>query len=140
MARKYGVMTMATKSDGQIGLFNEPSYVPAWKKSSTFDPALATRFKNQGMSASANLHQELLAQVKVALVKIARGRDSRCVTADDAAAWLIGHGHSAASLGNAAGSLFKGDEWELVGYRPSERTSRHRNRVGVWRLREHSEE
>ena len=132
---------MATKSE-QIGLFTtETTYVPAWKKSRPeFDATLAEHFRSQGMTKSASAHQALLAQVRVALVKIACSRESRCVTADDAQLWLVEHGYSPGALGNAAGSLFRGSEWSLVSYRPSERTSRHRNRVGVWRLREHSEE
>ena len=41
---------------------------------------------------------------------------------------------SPSDLANAAGSVFKGGEWTLVGYRMSDRVSRHRNRVGIWRL------
>ncbi len=127
------------KSDGQIGLQFEAPFVPEWLKRSRadFDPALAEGFKTQGMRAAATAHQELLAKAKLALIRIARERsESRCVTADDGAAWLIANGYSPSELGNASGSLFKGGEWELVGYRQSERASRHKNRVGVWRLKE----
>jgi hypothetical protein len=130
---------MAKSGDTQIDLFTtETPYVAEWVKarSTAFDPKLAAKWKREGMQRAAGSHPELLAQVKLALIQIARGRESRCVTADDAQAWLIAHGYSPASLGNAAGSLFRGDDFVLVSYRPSERASRHGNRGGVWRLKD----
>jgi hypothetical protein len=124
------------KNDGQILLFPTGApYVAPWMRSDTeFDSGLAERFRDRGIRAAANAHQELLAQVKGALIRIARVRSDRCVSADDAARWLIEHNHSPASLGNAMGAIFRGGEWVLKGYRPSERTSRHRNRIGIWQL------
>jgi hypothetical protein len=130
---------MTTKnSDGQIDLFTEPHYVPEWlRRSQTeFDPVLAERFKREAMSAAASspAHQELLNLLRPALIGIALSRSERTATADDASRWLAEHGYEPGALGNAAGSLFRGGNWKLVGYLPSERTSRHRNRVGVWQL------
>jgi hypothetical protein len=95
----------------------------------------AERFRDHGMCSAASVHRELLAKVKAALITIAGGRESRCVTADDAARWMIEQGLCPGALGNASGSLFRGPEWELVSYCPSERASRRRNRLGVWRLK-----
>jgi hypothetical protein len=132
------VLNDMKNGDEQIPLDLEtPDFIPEWLRSkSEFSPALAERFKKQGMRAAASAHQELLAQVKLALIRIARGRDDRCVTADDGAAWLVANGYSASELRNASGSLFKGGAFELVGFRQSERVSRHKNRVGIWRLKE----
>jgi len=46
-----------------------------------------------------------------------------------------------AKLGNAMGSLFRGDEWEFTGrYVKSERVHAHSNLLRVWKLREGREE
>jgi hypothetical protein len=136
-AQQHGATSMTKSGTQQIDLFTpEAPFVPEWLRSKTaFDPVLAEKWKCKGMRAAATAHQELLAEVKLALIRIARGRSDRCVTADDGAAWLIANGHLPSELGNAAGSIFKGKEFELVGYRQSERASRHKNRVGVWRLK-----
>lgn len=133
-----GVTLMATKSEGQIGLFaSETPYVPAWKKSNTeFDSSRGQHLKRQGMSAAASARQELLAVVKAALIRIAQCRESRCVTADDAQNWLLANGYSEGALGNAMGCLFRRSEWVLVKYRPSERAARHLGMVGVWQLKQ----
>jgi hypothetical protein len=130
---------MAEKHGDQFALFPaEAPYVPALRRSQTeFIPALAEKWKREKMAAAAAspAHQGLLNLLRPALRAVALTRADRCVTADDAQAWLIEHNYSPASLGNAAGSLFKGGEWKLVGYRMSDRVSRHRNRVGVWQLK-----
>ena len=38
-------------------------------------------------------------------------------------------------LGNAAGSVFKGPEWECVGYREATRPEAHARILRVWRLK-----
>jgi hypothetical protein len=131
---------MAKSGTQQIDLFTpEAPFVPEWLKGRStvaFDKKLADRFKKEAMAAAASspAHQELLNLLRPALRAIALGRSDRCVTADDAQAWLLEHGYEPGALGNAAGSLFKGCEWKLSGYKMSDRVSRHRNRVGVWRL------
>jgi ABC-type ATPase with predicted acetyltransferase domain len=132
MAKSYG-----TQID--LEFTPETPYVAEWMKNE-FSPARGARFKEQGMRTAATSHQGLLAQVNLALIKIALERSDRCVSADDAARWLIEHNYSPASLGNAMGSLFRGAEWVLKGYRPSERASRHRNRIGIWQLAPNSQE
>jgi hypothetical protein len=132
-------MTAKIGNGQQIDLFTpEAPYVPEWLKRSRaeFDPVLAEKWKREKMAAAASspAHQELLNLLRPALVQLALCRDSRTVTADDAQAWLGEHGYGPGALGNAAGSIFRGGEWKLVGYRMSARVSRHRNRVGVWQL------
>jgi hypothetical protein len=131
---------MTKSGTQQIDLFTpEAPFVPEWlRPKREFDPALAERFKREAMAAAASspAHQELLRLLRPALVRIALSRSDRSVTADHAQQWLVEHGYSPAALGNAAGSLFRGGQWELVGYRMSARVSRHCNRVGIWRLKE----
>jgi hypothetical protein len=129
-----------TKS-GQADLFTpEAPFVAEWLRRSRaeFDPVLAAKFKQEAMAAAAAspAHHELLTLLRPALRAIALGRSDRCVTADDAQAWLGEHGYEPGALGNAAGSIFRGGGWKLVGYSMSARVSRHRNRVGIWRLKE----
>jgi hypothetical protein len=38
-------------------------------------------------------------------------------------------------LGNAAGSVFKGKEWERVGFGQADRVSSHARVISIWRLR-----
>src|ERR1700692_754732 len=131
---------MTTKnSDGQqIDLFTaSDTYVAPWLKgrSTAFDSELAERFKQEAIAASASspAHRELLRVLRPALIVIALSRSDRTATADDASRWLAEHGYEPGALGNAAGSLFRGGNWKLVGYSKSDRVSRHRNRVGIWR-------
>jgi hypothetical protein len=128
------------KNDGtQIDLFTpETPYVAEWMKTRTaFDPALAQKwkFEKMALAAASPARQELLSLVRAALRQIAFSREDRCVTSDDGAAWLLAHGYSPSDLGNAAGSIFKGGSWKLIGYRMSDRVSRHRNKVGIWQLK-----
>jgi hypothetical protein len=113
----------AAASESPVPLFDAGEktrrYGQEWLRSKTaFDPGLAEKWKCKGMRAAASVHRELLAEVKAALITIADGRESRCVTADDAARWMIEQGLSPCALGNASGSLFRGQEWELVSYCP----------------------
>jgi hypothetical protein len=112
----------------------DPPYVAPWfrDKSGAFDAERSEKEKRAGMSASASARQLLLDVLRRQLVRIAVSRTSRSVSADDAQEWLAENGYDPAALGNAAGSLFRSEDWVLVGYVPSERVSRHRNRVGVW--------
>lgn len=58
------------------------------------------------------------------------------VTADDVQRRLILWDYDLSDLGNAAGSIFKGKEWECVGWKKSERVSNHARAIRVWRLRQ----
>ncbi len=56
------------------------------------------------------------------------------VTADGVARYYEALGHDWAELGNAAGSIFKGKEWEWTGrFVASTRPSSHGRMIRVWR-------
>jgi hypothetical protein len=38
-------------------------------------------------------------------------------------------------LGNAWGSIFRGKEWECIGWRKSTRVSNHARAIRIWRLK-----
>jgi hypothetical protein len=68
--------------------------------------------------------------------RLALERKDREVTADDVQLQLQGLGFGPGALGNAAGSLFVGPEWQFTGlWRKSERASNHAHQNRVWRLR-----
>lgn len=48
---------------------------------------------------------------------------------------LAGYGFRSADLGNAAGSVFRGEEWIFTGqWRESRRVGNHARSIRVWRL------
>jgi hypothetical protein len=100
-----------------------------------FDAAASSAAKEEGMNLAANSRKEILRKTRAALVGIALNRDDRCVTADDAQRWLEDNGYGVGALGNAAGSLFRGDDWEFTGrWIKSARVISHANDLRVWRL------
>lgn len=99
----------------------------------TFSAPVAEKAKVQGMQSAALSKKEVLELAREACRIAARRRQDRTATADDAQEFLIG---SKLELGNAAGSLFLGKEWEFTGeWRPSRRVSNHNHKNRVWRLK-----
>ena len=98
-----------------------------------FDLAEAKRLKEEGMaSAAANKH-DLLKHARHVAKQIAMLRDSRTVTADDVSRAFAREGITD-SLGNAAGSIFRGSDWEFTGERiNSQRKTNHSREIKVWR-------
>ena len=98
-----------------------------------FDLAEAQRLKEEGMaSAAANKH-DLLKHARHVAKQIAMLRDSRTVTADDVSRAFAREGVTD-SLGNAAGSIFRGKDWEFTGERVnSQRKTNHSREIKVWR-------
>jgi len=98
-----------------------------------FDLAEAQRLKEEGMaSAAANKH-DLLNHARHVAKQIAMLRDSRTVTADDVSRAFVKEGITD-SLGNAAGSIFRGKDWEFTGERVnSQRKTNHSREIKVWR-------
>lgn len=100
-----------------------------------FDAAASAQAKEAGMLQAATNKASLLEHARGRARAIARSRANREVTADDVARALEADGISVFALGNAAGSLFRGAEWEWTGrWQPSERVHAHRNPLRVWRL------
>ena len=88
----------------------------------------------RGMDLSRKARKELLELAQGLARTIARRRPERTCTADDVQRELIALGHQPWALGNAAGSLFRGEEWFCVDVVPSARVSRHSNKIGLWKL------
>lgn len=59
------------------------------------------------------------------------------VTYDHVYAEMVAKGYNPDLLGNAAGNVFRGKEWEFSGeWKQSTRVSNHARAIRVWRLRE----
>jgi hypothetical protein len=100
----------------------------------TFARQIGEQQRVSGMALAARSRAEVL--------RLARGialtieRHAGTVTADEVQAGLIAAGFNPSDLGNAAGSLFRGKEWEFTGqWRASSRVSNHGHKNRVWRLK-----
>lgn len=88
---------------------------------------LGLKLKQAGMSLAAAKRSADLEEARTFLVQVAMKRPDREVSAD----WVTGW-----KLGNAAGSLFKSEEWVFTGrWRPSTAPTRHSAYVRIWRLK-----
>lgn len=109
-----------------------------------YSPELAQELKERGM-AQAILKND---GERVKMLELARhiarsyARTHGRVTADDVREVMcgrqttpsdIGLGYHWRELGNAAGSIFRGNEWECIGWEKSGFDTRHGNRIGVYR-------
>lgn len=97
------------------------------------------QLKLDGMKRAKRKRSLVLQQAKLIAGRIAARRQSRECSIDDVYEYMENvyeglHFHPRA-LGNAAGSVFKGSEWEFVRFEPSTRPSNHGRIIRVWRLR-----
>ena len=97
-----------------------------------FDAAESRRRKERGMALAADAAPTLLDRARAYAQATAIVRGS--VTADDVSEWLEQQGLP--DLGPAAGSLFRGPEWEFTGrFVQSTRKTNHARLLRVWRLK-----
>jgi hypothetical protein len=99
-----------------------------------FDLIESLEAKQAGIDQAEKGKKRLLAFAR----KLAREvvDEKGTVTADDVQLRLHETGISIKALGNSAGALFKGEEWEWTGQRvKSERVHAHANELKVWRLK-----
>lgn len=101
-------------------------------QSDLFDAAESRRRKERGMALAADAVPTLLARARHLAVGVAVRKGE--VTADDVSEWLELNGYP--DLGPAAGSLFRGPEWEFTGrFVQSTRKTNHARLLRVWRLK-----
>ena len=97
-----------------------------------FDAAESRRRKERGMALAADAVPTLLDRARHLAVGVAVRKGA--VTADDVSEWLEQQGLP--DLGPAAGSLFRGPEWEFTGrFVQSTRKTNHARLLRVWRLK-----
>jgi hypothetical protein len=100
-----------------------------------FDGRKARAAKARGMARAAAHHNELLEIARDVAESIARSGDGT-VTMDEVALQMIRINYNPAELGNAAGSVFKSNQWEFTGERvKSNKVSSHAREIRVWRLK-----
>jgi hypothetical protein len=87
----------------------------------------------EGMGHAADNAKEYLALAREVAASLAKVRLDGCITADDVGRVLkVDHGLD--SLGPAAGSLFRTDDWQWTGeFRKSSRITNHSRLLRVWR-------
>ncbi|MDT8419371.1 MAG: hypothetical protein RQ754_02980 [Desulfuromonadales bacterium] len=92
--------------------------------------------KAEGLSVIEENHGDFLETMRTRARKIAAEKGS--VTSDDlrayAACWGIEPAHP-----NAWGGIFRGSEWECIGFKKSTLPSNHARLVRVWRLKNKGE-
>jgi len=101
-----------------------------------FDHVESQARKTRGMSLAAGIRNELLSKVQGVAVEVARAKG--CITADDVTFEMLRRDpfYDPAKLGNAAGSIFKGRQWQWTGaVLPAVRVESHGRLLRVWRLR-----
>jgi hypothetical protein len=99
---------------------------------SVFDGDEAEVLKQQGMALGAANNIERLELARLVAVKIAKDGDGTC-HADAVGKVMLGE-YGIESLGPAAGSMFKGNDWVFTGiYKPSERVKSHGQVLRVWK-------
>ena len=113
---------------GQIPLID----VGLPRKREPFDEAKAAERKRLGMRAAAIARARLLVLARLGCERAALERPERTATADDAYAYLIDLGLDPAPLKNAAGSLFKTNDWKAVGWTESTRATNNGRAIRVW--------
>ncbi len=105
-----------------------------------FSHRRAEQAKINGLHFAESVRVLLVRDLRVRLIELARTRsrlgDNSGVYADDAYYILTKMGHAWRELGNAAGALFRGPDWQWSGeWIQSERVSNHHRMIRKWRLR-----
>ena len=100
-----------------------------------FDARQGEQMKFAGMTMAAQNNKEVLKLARSVAKEVALGRASGEVSSDDVGK-ILSVKYQIASLGPAAGSLFRGKDWEWTGrFKKSERVSNHSRRIMIWRLK-----
>jgi hypothetical protein len=100
-----------------------------------FDKQASEQAKCDGMTRAEKGARVMLSYARAIATYLAR-KSPDGITADDVVQELVWQGYDVHCLGNAAGSLFRGPEWEFTGQRrKSARVHAHANKLKVWRLR-----
>ena len=104
-------------------------YQPQQEPMPLFDGLAA---KAEGMQGAADAKSDLLNKAR--MLAATHAADHGTVTMDDVATMMEKCGLP--ELGPAAGSVFKGSEWEFTGQRVlSTRAKNHARELKVWRLK-----
>jgi hypothetical protein len=97
-----------------------------------FDYAQSKQRRDEGMKTASDGRKDILNRVRSIAGNLARIYGK--VTADDVRKEYEYRGGNWSDLGNAAGSIFKGKQWECVGFENSTVTTSHARALRVWKL------
>ena len=97
-----------------------------------FDEKLSDKLKEKGMAKAADNTREMLVKARLIAKQIAK----KTGTANaDQVGRVLKRIYMIDSLGPAAGSIFKGKEWEFTGnWVKSKRITNHSRMIREWRL------
>jgi hypothetical protein len=98
-----------------------------------FDYAQSKQNRDTGMLSAAQKRMKALNKAKDIAFQLARIYPCK-ITADDVRKEYEYRGGNWSDLGNAAGSIFKGKQWQCVGFENSTVTTSHARALRVWRL------
>ena len=100
----------------------------------TFDLEAGLAAKEAGIKLAARRRKIMLgAAQNIANVIALSNRDG--ITSDDVLWEMADLDYDTSALGNAAGAIFRGPQWECIGWRPSKRVSNHGRAIRVWKLK-----
>lgn len=86
----------------------------------------------EGIRLVAANRPDALTFARAVAIVIAQASPDRCCDADQVQKYLLREGMQ---LGNAAGAVFRGNQWVFTGkFKNSERTTNHQRVIRVWRL------
>jgi hypothetical protein len=98
-----------------------------------FDYAQSIQERDKGIKTAVSGREEILKRVRSIAGNLARIYGK--VTADMVRAEYEYRGGNWSDLGNAAGSIFKGKQWQCVGFENSTVTTSHARALRVWALK-----
>ena len=98
-----------------------------------FDYAQSKQRRDEGMKTASDGRKDILtgARTIARFLAMLNGQ----VTADDVRREWEYRGRNWSNLGNAAGSIFKGKQWQCVGFENSTVTTSHARALRVWALK-----
>jgi hypothetical protein len=107
------------------------TWIANTQQTSIFDEIAAGEAAEAGMNLSAENNRPMLEFARGLAVEL--GRAKRFVTADDIQRVLVDKGFPESSLGNAAGSVFRGGNWRWNGQTvKSTRVASHGRLIRIW--------
>jgi hypothetical protein len=98
-----------------------------------FDYAQSIQERDKGIKTATSGREQALARARSIAKMIAQINGN--ITADDVRREYEYRGGSWEDLGNAAGSIFKGKQWQCVGFENSTVTTSHARALRVWTLK-----
>lgn len=103
------------------------------EQTTIFDAIAARRLAEEGLAVAGRDKNVLLARAKQIARRIALGKFERTATMDEVHAAMQAEGIDSSKLGNAAGSTFKGTDWQFVGHIRCQLVTSHGRFNKVWR-------